>query len=81
MSFKSLKEYYEEFKALDDDHDNDKALAYAQYQVNRDRDRIPGPLILISCVHNSRSEPISFSLSLVCVWCLSKVNHLDFEIV
>jgi len=36
MSTKSLKEYYDEYKALEDDHD--KAMAYAQDQVNRDRD-------------------------------------------
>jgi hypothetical protein len=43
MSSKSLKEYYDEYKTLEGDHD--KAVAYAEDQVNRDRDRIPGPLV------------------------------------
>ena len=36
MSGRTLKDYYEEFKALEDNHD--KALAWAQDQVNRDRE-------------------------------------------
>eukprot|EP00343_Euplotes_focardii_P008964 CAMPEP_0205824430 /NCGR_PEP_ID=MMETSP0206-20130828/21013_1 /ASSEMBLY_ACC=CAM_ASM_000279 /TAXON_ID=36767 /ORGANISM="Euplotes focardii, Strain TN1" /LENGTH=62 /DNA_ID=CAMNT_0053122575 /DNA_START=26 /DNA_END=211 /DNA_ORIENTATION=- len=39
MSAKSIKEYYDEYKLVENDHD--KALAWAQEQVNRDRDR-PG---------------------------------------